>query len=288
MGKKLSASKTSWSFQEYFDLLVIGATHGLSDGFSGLLKPILILIVLDLGLSNFQAGTLLSIFTITTFLFIFPLSLLADIGGRKKEILIIGLSIATIAFFSLRWAPNFAVISLCVFLAGAGNATFHPSGTALTTARFPKSRPFAVSVYSMMGNTGSSLMPFIQSLIAASSGWRDAISMSVLPALLLLPLVGARFNSSSKLPPRDNSANKISAQFKLKFQEITKNVFKKSSDRNISLCLCPDRNGIWCCDRIPITLGLQQVCTKYNRYWNSNFSLLSCRSSRKTSHGIFI
>ena len=134
--------KPVWTFRDYFDLGVIGTTHGLSDGFAGLLKPVLVLIVLDLGLSTFQAGALLSIFSVSTFLFLYPLSLLADFGGRKKEILILGLSVAALAFFAMRWAESFVLVALCAFFAGAGNATFHPSGTALTTERFPQRRSY--------------------------------------------------------------------------------------------------------------------------------------------------
>ena len=219
-----SSDKSKWQFLDFFDLLVIGATHGLSDGFSGLLKPILVLMVLDLGLSKFQAGSLLSIFSVTTFLFIFPLSLLADAGGNKKKILIIGLTVATIAFFSMRWAPNFAVVSLCVFLAGAGNATFHPSGTSLTTERFSNRRSFAVSFYSMMGNAGASLMPFIESTVATASNWRNAISISVLPALVLLPLVGLRFGNSNVNPKENKREKSLRVQLKKHYQIIkTKN-----------------------------------------------------------------
>ena len=188
--------KSIWRVQDYFDLGVIGTTHGLSDSFSGLLKPILVLMVLDLGLTTFQAGTLLSIFSVTTFLFLYPLSLLADFGGRKKEILILGLTVSAIAFFAMQWAPNFMMVSLCAFLAGAGNATFHPCGTALTTERFPHNRSYAVSFYSMMGNAGASLMPIALSMIAVAVGWRSAISICVLPTLILLPLVGLRFQNA--------------------------------------------------------------------------------------------
>lgn len=188
--------KPTWRVQDYFDLGVIGATHGLSDGFSGLLKPILVLVVLDLGLTTFQAGTLLSIFSVTTFLFLYPLSLLADFGGRKKEILILGLAVAAIAFFAMRWASTFAMVSLCAFLAGAGNATFHPCGTALTTERFSHNRSYTVSFYSMMGNAGASLMPIALSMTAVAFGWRSAISICVLPTIILLPLVGLRFQNA--------------------------------------------------------------------------------------------
>ena len=196
MTSPASVKKSSWHFQDYFDLGVIGTTHGLSDGFAGLLKPILVLMVLDLGLTTFQAGTLLSIFSVSTFLFLYPLSLLADFGGRKKEILILGLAVAAGAFLAMQWAPNFAMVSLCAFLAGAGNATFHPCGTALTTERFPHNRSYAVSFYSMMGNAGASLMPVAQSMVAVAAGWRSAISVCVLPTIILLPLVSLRFQNA--------------------------------------------------------------------------------------------
>ena len=196
MQKQSLVKKPTWNIQDIFDLGVIGATHGLSDGFSGLLKPILVLIILDLGLTTFQAGTLLSIFSVTTFLFLYPVSLLADYGGRKKEILILGLTIAATAYFSMQWATTFAAVALCAFLAGAGNATFHPSGTALTTERFPHLRSYAVSFYSMFGNAGASLMPVALAALAMTLGWRSAISLCVLPAILLLPLVGFRFKNT--------------------------------------------------------------------------------------------
>lgn len=187
-----------WTRADYADLGIIGATHGLSDGFSGMLKPLLALIVVDLGLSTFEAGALLSAFSLATFLFLYPLSLLADYGGRKKEIMLIGLSITTLAFLGMQWAATFAILAILAFLAGMGNATFHPCGTALTTERFPHNRSFAVSFFSMMGNAGASIMPAIQALIATAVGWRLAISISASPALLLLPLVGLRFRNQPK------------------------------------------------------------------------------------------
>jgi hypothetical protein len=51
------AERTSpWRFRDTFDLNLIGATHGLSDGFSNLLVPVLTLIVADLDFSTFEAS----------------------------------------------------------------------------------------------------------------------------------------------------------------------------------------------------------------------------------------
>lgn len=218
--------KSIWLTRDYFDLGIIGITHGLSDGFSGLLKPVLVLVVLDLGLTTFQAGTLLSIFSVTTFLFLYPLSLLADFGGRKKEILILGLTVAAIAYFAMQWAPSFAMVSVCAFLAGAGNATFHPSGTALTTERFPHRRTYAVSFYSMLGNAGASLMPIALSMLAVTLGWRSAISICVLPAILLLPLVGFRFQNARVSKDLDHAEESLIRQTWRQMRSLSHSVLK--------------------------------------------------------------
>lgn len=182
--------------RDYLDLALIGSTHGLSDGFASLLVPVLILIVSELGLSPFRTGILLSVSNVATFLVLYPISLLADHGGRKKLILLLGLTLASFAFFSMRWARGFAGIAILAFAAGAGNAVYHPCGTSLTAERFKTHRAMAISFHGLMGNVGASIMPIIQAGIAVASGWRAAIVACSLPAILLLPLVALRFKDA--------------------------------------------------------------------------------------------
>jgi len=185
--------------QDYLDLNLIGATHGLSDGFAKLLVPVLALIVADLQLSVFQAGLLLSSFTAAEFLFLYPLSTLADHSGHKKLILIGGLGLATVAFLAMYWTSSFWLLVALAFLAGAGNAVYHPCGTALTALRFADRRALAISYHGMWGNIGVSIVPVLQAAVAAWSGWRTAVALCALPALVLLPLIGIRFPSGKTI-----------------------------------------------------------------------------------------
>lgn len=188
-------AKVRWRFQDYLDLNLIGATHGLSDGFAKLLVPVLALIVADLGLSVFAAGLLLSSFTLAEFLFLYPLSTIADHNGHKKLILIGGLGLATGAFLAMYWTTSFWALAALAFVAGAGNAVYHPCGTALTALRFADRRALAISYHGMWGNIGVSVVPVVQAAVAAAAGWRTAIAVCALPALILLPLIGLRFPS---------------------------------------------------------------------------------------------
>jgi MFS family permease len=195
IANKAPTSEGRWRFQDHLDLNLIGATHGLSDGYAKLLVPVLALIVADLGLSLFEAGLLLSSFTLAEFLFLYPLSTLADHSGNKKLILLGGMGLATLAFVAMYWTTTFWGLAGLAFLAGAGNAVYHPCGTALTALRFAHRRAFAISYHGMWGNIGVSVVPVLQAAVAATAGWRVAIAVCALPALLLLPLIGVRFPS---------------------------------------------------------------------------------------------
>jgi len=192
---------------DYFDLTVIGSTHGMSDGFGNLLVPVLALIVADLGLSTFKAGVLLSVRSVSTFLFLFPLSLLADHSGRKRLILIVGMTIAAVSYFAMQWAPSFGLVALLAFLAGSGNSVYHPCGTALAAEKFISNRPYAISFHSMMGNLGASLIPMALAVIAGIGGWRLAVAACTLPLVVLLPLIRLRFPRGERRSLEDSRSD---------------------------------------------------------------------------------
>lgn len=215
-------AKVRWRFQDYLDLNLIGATHGLSDGFAKLLVPVLALIVADLGLSVFEAGLLLSSFTLAEFLFLYPLSTVADHSGHKKLILIGGLGLATVAFLAMYWTTSFWGLAALAFVAGAGNAVYHPCGTALTALRFADRRALAISYHGMWGNIGVSVVPVAQAAVAAMAGWRAAIAVCALPALILLPLLGIRFPSGVTATTKAQ-ANTLAANVKALTSQVLRN-----------------------------------------------------------------
>ncbi len=175
------------------DIGVISVSHSFSDGYTSLLAPVLALIVLDFGLSEFQVGILLSTSTFATFLMVFPSSLAADLSGRRVEILVSGLGIASLAYLSMAAADSFWILIVLVFLARGGNSVFHPCGTALVSARFSKMRPLAISLFALAGNIGTGLIPLLQGLIAESNGWRLSIAVFTLPFSVLIPLLMYRY-----------------------------------------------------------------------------------------------
>ncbi len=232
------AQKPAWRIGDYFDLSIIGLTHGLSDGFSNMLVPVLALIVLDIGLSPLEAGALLSVFSFGSMIFQYPLSILADNTGRRKQILVMGMSLSAMSFILLFWLYDFWQMCVLSFLAGVGNSVYHPCGTALTARRFESDRSFAISWHSLGGNIGTSVFPLAQGAIAAVAGWRAAIGACAAPAALLLPLVSARFRE-------ERHERKAGAPGDLSFFGIIRRVVE-------------NRNTVW----LAIIYTFRSMCTK--------------------------
>jgi len=49
-----------------------------------------------------------------------------------------------------------------------------------------------------MGNIGTSIIPVVQAAVAQTAGWRAAISVCTLPAVLFLPLIALRYPGRSE------------------------------------------------------------------------------------------
>lgn len=218
-------AKPRWRLADVFDLSVMGATHGISDGYSSLLVPILAMIVVDMGLTTFEAGVLLSAKSVATVLFLYPNSVLADHTNRKKEILLVGMTIASLAYVAMGWAPGLYTAVLVAFVAGAGNSTYHPCGTALTAERFQSRRAVAISVHSLAGHLGASIMPLAQAAVVALLGWRASLRVCVLPAAVLLPLVALRMGHGNGSLRAQRAAHEAEP-----FRKITARVL---SNRNV-------------------------------------------------------
>lgn len=220
--------RAPWRAGDYFDLGVISITHGLSDGFNNMLVPVLALIVADLKLSPVEAGALLSVFSLAVLLFQYPLSLAADATGRKKTALIAGMGVSAAAFVAMGWTASYGPLLVLAFVAGAGNTVYHPCGTALAAERFASSRAFAISSQSLGGNIGTGIMPVGLAALATVAGWRAALAVFALPALVLLPLVGARFTDR----PRAGSSAASAEGRREGSWELTRRVIR---NRNVIL-----------------------------------------------------
>ncbi|MFQ5896088.1 MAG: MFS transporter, partial [Nitrospinota bacterium] len=185
-----------------FDLGLISAAHGVSDGYTNLILPLLPLVVAEFGLDPFGAGLIVSALSFGTLLFQYPLSVLSDYTGRRRTILVAGLGLAGVSFLGVALTRSYWPLVALSLLAGAGNSVYHASGTALVAERFAARRGFCIGIHGLGGNVGTSLLPLAAGALASVVSWRAVLAICVVPALLLLPILAVRFSDAARSGPR--------------------------------------------------------------------------------------
>jgi predicted MFS family arabinose efflux permease len=140
-------------------------------------------------LSDTQLGMLSTFFTLLYAVIGLPLGRMADSGSRKK---ILGGGIAIWGAFTTfaAWAWNFPSLLVSRLGLAVGEATCAPAATSWIGDLYPsekRSRPLALFMLGVP--IGGALSFFFSGPIAQFWGWRRAMLVAGVPALLLAPLL---------------------------------------------------------------------------------------------------
>ncbi len=151
------------------------AFHFLDDGFTDSIYLLLPFIAAELSLSFSQVGLLKGIFSGSTGLFQFPLSLL---GERMGELIVIVLGTLglTGGFLILSRTYSFTAILCSLIFAKISGAGQHGLSSSVLSRVFEVSgRRAAMGTYNFSGDLGKVCIPFILALMINQWGWRQAL-----------------------------------------------------------------------------------------------------------------
>ena len=145
-----------------------------------------------LGLSNFQAGLAASIYLAGACIGAIAFSYLTDKYGRKK-LFLITLATYLVASFLTAFAPNFAILAIFRFIAGAGiggeYSAIYSAVDELIPARFRGQVALAISgsywIGAMMGSA-LSIVLLNENIFPAFYGWRIAFLFGAVLGLAVL------------------------------------------------------------------------------------------------------
>jgi MFS transporter, Spinster family, sphingosine-1-phosphate transporter len=146
-------------------------------------------IQVDLHLSDFEIGLLISAFLVVYTIVALPLGFLADRIARKT---IVGLGVAvwSLATIFTGLASNFPVLLSVRTLLGIGEGSYYPAGTPMLAAYYlPSRRASIISRWSVGALLGAAVGFLLAGFFSAPGAWRYAFFFTGIPGLIFAFLI---------------------------------------------------------------------------------------------------
>ncbi|WP_426570155.1 MFS transporter [Streptomyces canus] len=128
---------------------------------------------------------------------------LGDRFGRRR-VFVLGAVWFAVASLLCGLAPDTTTLIAARALQGVGGALLTPGSLAIIEASFhPDDRPRAIGLWSGFGGIGAALGPFLGGWLVDGPGWRWTFLLSVVPALLCVPVALRHVPESVGAPRKD-------------------------------------------------------------------------------------
>jgi MFS family permease len=149
---------------------------------SAVLEPMRI----DLGLNDFQAGAIQTVFLLGIALFSFPVAYLADRWSRRKAVALMAI-IWSVFTFLTGLGRSFAGVVIPRAVVGVGEAGFTAGGTAMVSASYPsRSRAAVLGVFSLFSGLGAVLGVVLGGVLSKKyGGWQTPFFVFAVPGIIL-------------------------------------------------------------------------------------------------------
>jgi len=139
----------------------------------------------DWGLSDTQAGALMSVVITFITIFTIPASMLIDRWSRRKmvSVMVFLWSLATLA---CAFTQNYTQLLIARAFIGIGEAGYAPAGTAMLAAAYPEGkRAKVMGIWNTSIPLGMGIAMVAGGMIAKHWGWHHAFGLVAVPGMLL-------------------------------------------------------------------------------------------------------
>ena len=166
-------------------ICLIGSVHLVSHFYHLVLPPLFIFIQPELGVSYTELGIAMTLYFIATAIVQVPIGLMVDrIGARA--VLIGGLMLMGFSLVLAGMVPNYTVLLVSFFIAGMGNAVFHPADFSILSNNVREShqgRAFAFHTFG--GSIGYAAAPVVMVPLGSIFGWEFSLTLAGLLGVLM-------------------------------------------------------------------------------------------------------
>jgi len=168
-------------------VLLLAATHFIVDGYGNILAPLLPLLITNLGLSLFAAGTLQMCFQLANSVSQLAFGHIAD-RWRPRALLLAGPILCVTILPLIGLAPTSVMVAMVLILGGLGGAAFHPPAAVLVHQHSGEQRGLAMSFHITSGTLGQAIAPLAFAPFVQRFGLK-ATPLLMVPALIVLGTV---------------------------------------------------------------------------------------------------
>ena len=113
----------------------------------------------ELQISYTDAGILVAVFHLASFLANFASGTLTDISGRRVLIQSGSLVLGALALGGVAVAWGILPLAMMITVIGATNNSWHPAALSFLSERYPNNRGYALSIHALGANIGDSVAP---------------------------------------------------------------------------------------------------------------------------------
>ncbi len=162
-------------------IYLMGLGHGATHWIAGTFYILLPALTKDLGLSYVEAGLLVSVLHIASFVANFGSGVVVDVTGRKVLFQVLSLVIGAGALAIFGLTGLYMVLAAMVALIGATNNLWHPPAIAYIAERYPENRGYALAIHATGASIGDMVAPVAAGALLVSFTWQGAAAISTLP-----------------------------------------------------------------------------------------------------------
>ena len=184
----LSASIQRWTglpWSQQGPALMVGVGHGATHWVAATFYLLLPWIKETLQISYTNAGILVAVFHLASFLANFASGALTDITGKRVLIQSGSLTLGALALGGTSMAWSVIPLALMIAIIGATNNAWHPAAISFLSERYPDNRGYALAVHALGANVGDSIAPLMVGAVLGMLSWQDTALISTVPVFVV-------------------------------------------------------------------------------------------------------
>ncbi|MGV8838677.1 MAG: MFS transporter [Bauldia sp.] len=167
----------------------VSAAHFGSHFLQLSIAPVLPLIRDDLGVSFLQLSWVLTVFYAASGVGQIVAGILVDRFGPHR-LLTVGITLQSLAVLAMAAVPDYHWLFPLAFLAGLGNAVYHPSDLSILSRRIPRHRlGRAIAAHVIGGSIGFAAAPVVIGGVGAALGWRAGLACGGIVGLAIAAFI---------------------------------------------------------------------------------------------------